>query len=83
VGSLDDMSDLLPRAATLAQHHVLYGVQDSHYALVGQALLWTLEREFGADWTPAMAAAWSRTYEALSDYMIEQANTSGNAGGGM
>ena len=50
VASLDDMSNLLPRAGTLARQHVLYGVEELHYALVGQALLWTLERELGPDW---------------------------------
>jgi nitric oxide dioxygenase len=76
VGSLDDMSDLLPRAATLAQQHVLYGVEESHYPLIGEALLWTLEHELGPDWTPAAASAWRRTYETLSGYMIAQAYAS-------
>jgi hemoglobin-like flavoprotein len=75
VGSLDNMSDLLPRTGTLGRRHVLYGVEDSHYALVGQALLWVLERELGPDWTPATAAAWTRTYDMLSRYMIEQAGS--------
>ena len=80
VASLDDMSNLLPRAGTLARQHVLYGVEEAHYALVGQALLWTLERELGPDWTPATASAWRRTYDMLSAYMIEQTYAS-EAGG--
>jgi hemoglobin-like flavoprotein len=72
VGSLDDMEDLLPRAERLARQHLLYGVHESDYLLVGQALFWTLERELGADWTPAVAAAWRRTYEAVAGYMIQE-----------
>jgi hemoglobin-like flavoprotein len=75
VGRLEDMGDLLPGAERLARQHFLYGVQDSHYPLVGQALLWTLERELGPDWTPAVAEAWRRIYEWVSSRMIEQSDT--------
>ena len=74
VGSLDDMPDLLPRAGTLARRHVLYGVEESHYPLVGQALFWVLERELGPEWTSATASAWARTYDVLSGYMVEEAD---------
>jgi hemoglobin-like flavoprotein len=77
VGSLDEIAELLPRADRLARQHLLYGVHESHYTLVGQALFWTLERELGADWTPAVAAAWRRTYEAVAGYMIQGSNATG------
>jgi nitric oxide dioxygenase len=76
VASLEDMSTLLPRAGTLARQHIFYGVEESHYALVGEALLWTLECELGPDWTPTTASAWRRTYDMLSAYMIEQTRAS-------
>jgi nitric oxide dioxygenase len=73
VGGLTDLPAILPAASRLAKHHVTYGVQPTHYAPVGDALLWTLERGLGDDWTPDLAEAWTAAYCTLSGYMIEQA----------
>ena len=50
-----------------------YGVKAEHYAPVGEALLWTLERGLGADWTPQLATAWGDAYGVLSGFMIGEA----------
>jgi nitric oxide dioxygenase len=73
VGSLADLAAILPAASALAQRHVAYGVKPGHYAPVGEALLWALERGLGAQWTPELAAAWSAAYATLSNYMIGEA----------
>jgi hemoglobin-like flavoprotein len=73
VGGLADLAAILPAASALAQRHVAYGVKPGHYAPVGEALLWTLERGLGAQWTPELAAAWSAAYATLSNYMIGEA----------
>jgi nitric oxide dioxygenase len=73
VGGLADLAAILPAASALAQRHVAYGVKPGHYAPVGDALLWTLERGLGAQWTPELAAAWSAAYATLSQYMIGEA----------
>jgi hemoglobin-like flavoprotein len=44
-----------------------------HYATVGAALLWTLEKGLGASWTPELAAAWTLAYTTLSGFMIREA----------
>lgn len=44
VGELANLDAILPAASALAKRHVSYGVKASHYAPVGAALLWTLER---------------------------------------
>src|SRR6516165_10653891 len=44
-----------------------------HYALVGSALLWTLEQGLGDEFTPALRAAWAAAYCALSEVMIASA----------
>ena len=44
-----------PDRSDLARRHVAYGVQPEHYALVGSALLWTLEQGLGDEFTPALA----------------------------
>jgi hemoglobin-like flavoprotein len=72
-GSLHSLSTILPAVSTLAKKHVEYGVKPDHYASVGAALLWTLERGLGASWTPETAAAWTSAYVTLSDFMIREA----------
>ena len=50
-----------------------YGVKAADYEPVGEALLWTLERGLGAQWTPQLAAAWGTAYAVLSEFMINEA----------
>ena len=73
VNSLDKLEAVLPAASALAKRHVDYGVKAADYAPVGAALLWTLERGLGAQWTPELAAAWSAAYGVLSEFMIAEA----------
>jgi hemoglobin-like flavoprotein len=80
VGSLHSLPTILPAASTLAKKHVEYGVKPSHYAAVGAALLWTLERGLGTAWTPEIANAWTSAYATLSNFMIGEAYGSVAAG---
>jgi nitric oxide dioxygenase len=73
VNGLGDLNSILPAASALAKRHVAYGVTAGHYAPVGSALLWTLERGLGAQWTQELAAAWAAAYGALSGFMIGEA----------
>lgn len=73
VNGLNNLAVILPAASALAKRHVAYGVNAADYAPVGEALLWTLERGLGADWTPELAAAWATAYGVLSSYMIDEA----------
>ena len=73
VGSLHSLQTILPAVSTLAKKHVEYGVKPSHYAAVGAALLWTLERGLGTAWTPETAKAWTNAYTTLSNFMIGEA----------
>lgn len=70
VGSMRSPEPMLAALRALAVRHLAYGVEDAHYATVGAALLWTLEAGLGADWTPALAAAWSEAYALVSAAMI-------------
>lgn len=71
VKSLDRIDTMLDDLRALARRHDRYGVQETHYASVGTALLWTLEQGLGADFTPDLRAAWAAAYRLLSDAMIE------------
>jgi nitric oxide dioxygenase len=73
VHGLDNLEAVLPAASALAKGHVGYGVKAADYAPVGAALLWTLEKGLGDQWTPELAAAWGEAYTVLSEFMIAEA----------
>lgn len=73
VNGLDKLETILPAASALAKRHVSYGAQPEHYPVVGEALLWTLERGLGDGWTDDVAAAWAAAYTTLSNFMITEA----------
>jgi hemoglobin-like flavoprotein len=79
VSGLTDLPSILPAASALAKRHVAYGAKPDHYPVVGAALLWTLEKGLGSDWTPDVAAAWTAAYGTLSGFMISEAYGSAQA----
>jgi hemoglobin-like flavoprotein len=82
VRGLDDLEALVPIVRSLGRRHLGYGVRDEHYAAVGEALLWTLERALGDGFTPAVRAAWDAAYELLATTMKEAAaGAAGQVGG--
>ena len=62
VRTLDQPEQLVPEVADLGRRHVGYGVRDDQYGSVGNALLWTLERGLGSDFTPEVRDAWTEAY---------------------
>lgn len=75
VARLHQMPLLRTHLKALALRHVGYGVLPEHYAYVGAALFWTLQRALGDDWNPEVAAAWQKAYQTLSAVMIECVGT--------
>ena len=73
VARLENLESLLPAASALAKRHAGYGVKAADYQPVGAALLWTLERGLGEQWTPQLAAAWTEAYTILANFMISEA----------
>ncbi len=73
VNGLTNLDAILPAASALAKRHVGYGAQPAHYPVVGEALLWTLEKGLGPSWTPQVASAWTAAYGTLSGFMISEA----------
>jgi len=69
VTNLHKLDTILPAVKDLGQRHKGYGVTAAHYAPVGAALLWTLEKGLGPDFTPEVKAAWTETYTALAGVM--------------
>ena len=73
VARLDDPERLIPIVQTLGVGHIAYVVEDSHYDIVAQALLWTLEQGLGETFTPEVCEAWTAVYVLLATVMIEAA----------
>ena len=69
VGSLDDVGGLVPKVKALGARHVAYGAEPAHYDVVGQVLLWTLEKGLGEAFTPNVRAAWFKVYSLLATTM--------------
>lgn len=78
VNGLNQIEDLVPAVQDLGRRHAGYGVQEQHYATVGEALLDMLETALGASFTPEVKAAWGSVYRVLSSTMIAAAKNTGN-----
>lgn len=69
VNGLDRIDRLIPAVEELGRRHATYGVSDEHYVVVGEALLWTLEKALGSAFTPEMSHAWATVYGLLATTM--------------
>jgi len=69
VANLQQLHNILPTVEALGRRHAGYGVTDEHYAIVGEALLWTLEQSLGNEFTPPVKEAWTETYRTVSFVM--------------
>ncbi|SMX30695.1 globin family protein [Actibacterium lipolyticum] len=73
VNGLKNLDAIVPVAQQLAVKHVDYGVQPDHYPVVGETLIYTLEKGLGEDFTPELRNAWVAAYGTLSSVMIDAA----------
>lgn len=74
VTSLTKLEEILPAVQDLGRKHVQYGVPDESYQTVAQALLDTLAKGLGDEFTVDVKAAWTQTYVTLSTVMLEAAH---------
>ena len=70
VSRLDRLDEYEEEISSMAHRHTGYGIKDEHYGMVGKALLWTLEKGLGKDWTPAVRDAWTEAYRIIAQKMI-------------
>ena len=69
VNGLNDLDAIVPAVQDLGGRHAGYGVKDSDYDTVAEALLWTLDQGLGDAYTPEVATAWTAVYTVLADTM--------------
>jgi hemoglobin-like flavoprotein len=71
-----ERDELSEDIAAMAWRHEGYGVKPEHYNMVGKALLWTLQKGLGDEWTREVQSAWINCYSILSGTMITAVNKS-------
>ena len=69
VSSLNDLDKIKPAVRVLGLRHVDYGVKESHFDTVAEALLWALEQVLGGAFTAEVRDAWAAVYGLLSGAM--------------
>ena len=70
VGTLDQQELFQSLITHSGRQHARFGVQRSQYAALGEALIWSLERELGASFTPELRDAWKALYAGVQDAML-------------
>jgi hemoglobin-like flavoprotein len=70
VGSLDQRALFQSLVTHSARRHARFGVRPSHYEALGEALMWSLERKFGASLTPDLRASWRALYAMVQVEML-------------
>ncbi|MBK7543614.1 MAG: hemin receptor [Candidatus Competibacteraceae bacterium] len=75
ISTFNDQETLVPALQNLAKRHVGYGVRESQYATVGDALLKTLGQGLGGDFTPSVKQAWADAYGLMAAVMIAAAQS--------
>ena len=71
--SLDKLGPILETIEGMGRRHVAYGVTEAHYDTVGSALLWTLGKGLGEQFTQPVEAAWTDAYTTLASAMKQAA----------
>ncbi len=79
IRSLHAPSKIVGPAQVLAVKHVSYGVMPIHYTYVGNALLRTLKKGLGDQFTPELCDAWVEAFRMLAKVMKEAAYSNDRA----
>ena len=71
VSKLHKLDTLIDEIKMLAKRHDKYGAKREHYQVVGECLIWTLNRGLGEHWNKETEEAWVAAYTLLSGAMID------------
>jgi hemoglobin-like flavoprotein len=70
VANLGEWEKISAAVKALGRRHVSYGVKPADYQTVGAALIATLEKGLGADFTPEVRAAWLACISTVAGEML-------------
>jgi hemoglobin-like flavoprotein len=70
VANLGEWEKISAAVKALGRRHVSYGVKPADYQTVGAALIATLEKGLGADFTPEVRAAWLACINQVAGEML-------------
>jgi hemoglobin-like flavoprotein len=73
VTNLHQVEKIVPAVQDLGRRHAGYGVKETHYQPVGEALIWTLNKGLGEAFTAPVKDAWLAAYTTLAGVMKEAA----------
>jgi nitric oxide dioxygenase len=73
VHSLHAPHKFLKTVEDLARKHVAYGVRPQHYTFVGNALLRTLKKQLGPQFTVELCDAWTEAFKSVAKIMKDAA----------
>ena len=70
IARLDEPCLLTEQLELLARRHMHYAITASHYKMIEEAMLWTVERALGKDCNSQVLTAWKNCYAALVEKTI-------------
>ncbi|XP_031553222.1 neuroglobin-like isoform X2 [Actinia tenebrosa] len=71
VRGLDDLESLKPKLVELGALHKGFEITDKEFKHVGEAIIWTLDKGLGDQFTPEVKAAWVEAYGLITTTMKE------------
>ena len=70
VGALDQRELFQSLISHSGRQHAQFGVKPLHFVAFGDALIWSLEQQFGPAFTPELKRAWIALYDAVQSEMM-------------
>ena len=70
ITGLNNLEKNKDKIIEMGQRHIDYGVKTSHYSMVGNALLWTVEKGLGTDWNSGVKEAYIACYDTMVNLML-------------
>ena len=74
VGALDKRELFQSIIRHTGRQHAQFGVKSSHFVAFGDALIWSLEKQFGTAFTPKLKDAWIELYRNVQSEMLRVAS---------
>ena len=74
VSHVDEVEDLVPFLHDLGRDHRKFGAVAAHYPAVGKALIATLRRFSGEDWSDKLEEDWTAAYGLVAQTMLAAAD---------